>query len=153
MIPFNTSFRHLLQKYIPQISDSEIKKHEDFIGLRFHLFHEIGYIPTENIFEREKGLIKDEMKYKEFIDGQKKEISDNIRNITNEANDIFENYRLSKKKDKHIYNNIHKLWIARQELLMEQGSFLQIPPTTESFCRFVKKAINYQLVRFSVLPK
>lgn len=45
MMPYSLTFRRLLKKYIPQLTDEEIDRHESLLALRTHLLYESNSIP------------------------------------------------------------------------------------------------------------
>jgi len=131
MTPFNLSFRYLIRKYIPQFTDKNIDEHEKLLTYRFVLHHELNFIPEQ---------------YSDDPDLYKDAILKRMQNISKQAQSIIEPY-------KEQFEVLRKLWIARRKFAMEQGNFLQIPPTLKGLGRYISSIIQYQSVQIRTLPK
>ena len=141
MTPFNLSFRYMLRKYIPQLTDENIEEHEKLLTYRYVLQHELNFVPKKYLGypgqnETEQN---DSEQYKESINKR-------IISISKQARTIIEPY-------KEEFEALHKLWIARRKFALEQGHFLQIPPTLQGLGRYIRAAIHYQNVQIRTLPK
>lgn len=75
-----------------------------------------------------------------------KDISSKLEHVSGKAKDIIAPVAL-------WFNLVHRLWIARQQFALEQGHFLQVPPTVEGLARFAKAAIRYAVVSVITLPR
>jgi hypothetical protein len=190
MMPFNLSFRRLIQKYIPQLKSEDLDRHESLLALRLQLGHERNYdpaltpppSPNDSDFPGKspsKGPLKGkpgekapgenpgdmQIKGKDGVGddasggqnttGQpdqppetpyQKDISSKIEHVSREAKAIIAPVA-------PLFNLVHRLWIARRQFALEQGHFLQIPPTVEGLVRFVKAAMNYALISIATLPR
>jgi len=128
MTPFNISFRKLLRKYIPQIDNEQLDKHESLFAARTQLMNDIKII--------------DERKWQNYLSQLKQHP---ITSISNESEEIFQNY--SKQ-----YNAVHELWLARRQFALEQGKYLQIPTSFTALYRYVETGFKYHLVQIKTLP-
>lgn len=142
MTPFNLSFRHLLRKYIPQLTDKNINEHEMLFTYRSVLQRELNFVPLKYL----EGPGQYDTDVDPAEEHYKKPIRKRIESVSKEAQTIIEPY-------KEEFEALHKLWIARRKFALEQGHFLQIPSTLEGLGRYVRAAIEYRIVQIQTLPK
>lgn len=123
MTPYHPMFRRLLHRNIPQLENKDIDRYGSLIALRHNLFQESHIISDPN-----KTFEKD------------------IAEATRQAQAIFAPYA-------EIFNACLRLWVARRQLLLRQGSFLQIPFNVGDLKHLLAAIWNYRKVQVKTFPK
>ncbi len=124
MLPYNQSFRTLLRKYIPQVSEYQLRRHEEIIGLRNELILESAYAPEPN----------DLQNYIAVIEG-----------LSSRAREVFAGYE-------NLYLAAEKVWEARRRFAYKQGNLQQIPDSFNGLRGFIRAAWNYTRVTWRYVP-
>jgi len=125
MMPYNLTFRRLLRKTVPQLTPENINDYENLTATRHHLVQEKALLPPGQ--PKPIGPVFDAL----------------IKESARQATSI-----LSPHQD--VLNASQELWSARRRLALQQGHFLQIPPTPEGVWRLFKAMMKYH---FWVQPK
>src|SRR6266850_4378505 len=142
MMPFHPSFRFLLRKYIPQVSNEDLDRHESLMALRLQLRLERNMPP---------GTTRPD--YKQAAGESARDIRNQlIREATVQANGtdgtgIFSSFERE-------FNAVHQLWIARQQLALRPNTYSQTVSTQRHWKKLVGSVLNYYRVRletFAVL--
>jgi len=132
MLPFNPSFRRIVNRYIPKLPDTELDRHERLIALRQKLIHERDLLKA--------AVNSEKTKYNQrtnFLDVQ-------IKQATESANDILSPFRKQFLLLLRLYNDQR-----RQELFA--GRFLQFPTSFKSLKNFtvhIVKGVWFKPYRF-----
>jgi len=129
----------MLLKYIPQVTEYDIRKYESLIALRHQLIHEVDL--------QKPNVVKDKSANtpKQNSDEEKRSSVDDITRISEQAQAIF-------KDVEFYYNKTYKLEIATRQFALEQGKYLQISPTVKGGWNYLKKFVNYRWVQITTLP-
>lgn len=150
MMPLHTSFRRTLRRTIPQLSYQELDRYESLISLINHLKFETSRgqePPQQETKSNEENPISPDRASDGSL-GETPVLPDPISDIdliTGEANEILEPYEKQ-------YRHSHRLWVARRQLAVQQGNFLQIPYTWRSFRLFLWAIWNYRRVQAVTAP-
>ncbi len=115
MQPFQSKFRSMLQKYIPQLRGENIIRHERLFALRHELVHEFPYnLPPRTTAKSD------------------------LKTVTDKAGEEFKQEKVYK-----TFKAVHQLWMARRRFAVEQGNFFQVPPTVQGVANYAAAAWNY----------
>lgn len=123
MTPYHPMFRRLLHRNIPQLDNKDIDRYGSLIALRHNLFQE------SRIILDPKGILTGE-----------------IDQATRQAQAIFMPYA-------KVFDACLRLWVARRQLLLRQGNFLQIPLNLGDLARLVSAIWNYRAVQIATFPR
>jgi hypothetical protein len=132
MMPIDLTFRRMLLKYIPQVSEYDIRKYESLIALRHQLIHEEIVKPTP--IPSKSGTV-----------AKHPPVGGSIGLVTEDAQKIF-------KAVEPNYNRVHKLEIATRQFALEQGKYLQVPPTFKGGVNYIAKFFKFRWIQLSTLP-
>lgn len=122
MTPYHPMFRRLLHRNIPQLDNKDVDRYGSLIALRHNLFQESHIIPDP------KGILAGE-----------------INQATHQAQAIFAPYA-------KVFDACLRLWVARRQLLLRQGNFLQVPLNGGDLARLVSAIWNYRAVQIATFP-
>lgn len=151
MMPYNLSFRMLLRRYIPQVPEDALERHERLFAYRSQLRHELNYPPQNGETPPgEPGTPDPEGT------GPKREqpareqpgsspLLEKIQRVSRLANEIFAPHGVA-------YRAAHKLWIARRRFALEQGHFMQIPSSPPALRRYLQAFFAFQVARVVHYP-
>src|SRR5215475_5612485 len=139
MMPFHPSFRFLLRKYIPQVSNQDLDRHESLIALRLQLKLERNMppeIPTPD--------------YRQAVTESTRDLRNRlIREATIQANGtdgagIFSGFEKE-------FNAVHQLWTARRQLALQPNPYSQTLSTPGRWRKWAGSVLNYYRVRLETL--
>lgn len=181
MLPFNLTFRQLLLRYIPQVKKEDIDRFERLTALRHQLYQELIYVPPgegENgdDYDPGRGGKPDEPngdpEKEKSKKGEKNPNSDNENDESTGStpgqnqspptrSDIRKQINIISSQSAKIFKGVEKdfekvqkLWVERRALALEQGNYLQIPPTVQGVSRFTGKKLKYYFYTgLIILPK
>ncbi len=140
-MPLDLTFRKMLIKYIPQVTEKDLRKYEGLIALRHQLIHETES-PESNIpTNKQKNTSKKNLGRKQ----KPPTVVDDITRISEQAQAIF-------AKVKWTYKMAYMLNIATRQFALQQGKFLQIPSTGMGLLRYLITMIKYRCIQFVALP-
>ena len=123
MMPYNLTFRRLLRKTVPQLTPEKINEYESLTATRHHLIQEKSLLPPKKPVQPVLSLL--------------------IKESAQQATIILSPH-------KRVLDASQELWVARRQLALQQGHFLQIPPTPGGVWRLFKAMMKYH---FWVQPK
>ena len=123
MLPYNSSFRKMLRRYIPQVSEQQLRRHEELLGLRQELINESAYA-GENDFGS---------------------YLESVQVLSNGATEIFAGFE-------HLYEATEKVWEARRRFAYKQGNLQQIPGSFGELRGFVRAGWQYTATTWRYLP-
>jgi hypothetical protein len=131
MMPFHPTFRFLLRRYIPQVSNRDLDRHESLMALRLQLILERHMRPES---QRSEYSRKEEHPPRDLRDQL-------IREATIEANGgrekgIFAGFERE-------FNAVQELWIARRQLALTSSPQFRSP----SWNRLFRSLLHYYKVR------
>ncbi len=165
MVTLHPSFRRLVLKNIPKLKSEDLDNYDSLLALRLELVHRRSLVPDIQVdgtkpYEPDgQGAPPDEGKplpmrpYGELPEdtGSRQEtprqkINRLITETTLRADKTIEPYR-------EEFDALHRLWVARRNFALHQGSSLQIPSDPKDFWNFVKAAGVYHGVQLQTLPR
>jgi hypothetical protein len=140
MMPFHPSYRSLLRKYIPQISNVDLDRHESLMALRLQLILERNMRPED----RESGHSQTQGNSARNLRNEL------IREATIEANGtdktgIFSGFERE-------LNAVHQLWIARRQLLLIRSPYPQASSSQRGLANQLRSVLRYYVVRLETFP-
>src|SRR5262249_36091380 len=106
MMPFHPSFRFLLRKYIPQVANEDLDRHESLMALRLQLKLERNMPPGTPTPD-----------YRQAVGESSRDLRNRlIREATVQANGtdgtgVFSGFERE-------FNAVHRLWTARRQLAL-----------------------------------
>jgi hypothetical protein len=128
MTPFHPNFRRVLRRNIPQLSDKEWNRFEEFTALRHQLVQENRMRPD---------YLPPNLPIQDF--------RNDIAYATIQAQEIVGRY--AKAFDASL-----RLWVARRRLALHQGNFLQMPPDRRRLKDLIAAIWNYRKVQLQTFP-
>jgi len=134
-MPFHPSFRFLLRKYIPQVSNEDLDRHESLMALRLQLKLERNMPPGATTSD-----------YKQTRGGSARDIRNQlIREATVQANStngtgIFSGFEKE-------FNAVQQLWIARRQLALRPNPYSQTLSSLRRWKKLVESVLRYYSVR------
>ena len=126
MVPLSITHRHLVSKYIPQVTCKDISKYESLLALQNDLYIE---------FQLTSKLVTTPVRTPTSL----------IDEVNKEAKNVF--YPYNKE-----FELLTKLWQARREFALTQGNFHQIPTNWRELGNFIWKMLKYYAIEFYALP-
>ena len=135
MMPFHPSFRFLLRKYIPQVSNEDLDRHESLMALRLQL--------------RLERSMRPETTRPDYPQTQRKSPRDVrnqlIREATVQANStdgtgIFSGFEKE-------FNAVQQLWVARRHLALRPNPYSQTLSSLKRWKKLVESVLKYYSVR------
>ena len=135
MMPFHPSFRFLLRKYIPQVSNEELDRHESLMALRLQLKLEQNMRPerTKPGYAQAQG------------DSDRDIRKQLIREATVQANGtdgvgIFAGFEKE-------FNAVQQLWIASRQLALRPSPYSQTLSVQKRWKTLLESLLRYYWVR------
>jgi hypothetical protein len=135
MMPFHPSFRFLLRKYIPQVSNEDLDRHESLMALRLQLKLERNMPPETPTPD-----------YRQAAGESARDLRNRlIREATVQANGtdgtgIFSSFERE-------FNAVHRLWTARRQLALRPNPYSQTLSSPGRWRKLAGSVLNYYRVR------
>jgi hypothetical protein len=140
MMPLHSAFRRTVRRYVPQLSSDDLDRYESLVSFVNHLSVERGSLKLSapTIKGAKKG--KRSPSVDETVRTASHSIDPDIALLREEMNDILANYE-------DLYQKSRELWIARRQLAVQYGNFLQIPYTWRGLWLFLSANAKYRWVQ------
>jgi hypothetical protein len=140
MMPFHPSFRFLLRKYIPQVSNEDLDRHESLMALRLQLRLEQNMRPETT----RPGYAQTHGESARDIRNQL------IREATVQANGtdgvgIFSGFEKE-------FNAVQQLWIASRQLALRPSPYSQTLSAQKRWKTLLESVLQYYRVRLETFP-
>ena len=135
MMPFHPSFRFLLRKYIPQVSNEDLDRHESLMALRLQLKLERNMRPETTRSDYSQTQRKSPRDVRNQL----------IREATVQANGtdgtgIFSGFEKE-------FNAVQQLWTAGRQLALRPNPYSQTLSAPKRWKKLVESVLKYYSVR------
>jgi len=140
MMPLHSAFRRTVRRYVPQLSPDDLDRYESLVSLINHLNVERGSLKPSTSTKKGAKKGKRSPSAVEAI-SPASHLHDPDLLLRDEMKDILANYE-------NLYRKSRELWIARRQLAVQYGNFLQIPYTWRGLWLFLSANAKYRWVQF-----
>lgn len=145
MTPFHPTFRHLLRRNIPQVHDEDLNRHENLFALRHQLVIDKHIVAGKYVPRSTTSVTSAATTGTAASAAAPKVIDEDIADATAQAQVIFAPYA-------RVYDASLRLWVARRQMVMQQGNFFQIPLSLRKFGKLVQALWDYRKAQIQTFP-
>ncbi len=145
MMPLHAAFRRTVRRYVPQLSSDDLDRYESLVSFINHLSVERGSLKFSTPTKKGAKKGKRSPNVDETVRTASHSEDLDILLLREEMKDILANYE-------DLYQKSRELWIARRQLAVQYGNFLQIPYTWRSLWLFMCANAKYRWVQFRTSP-
>jgi hypothetical protein len=140
MTSLHAAFRRTVRRYVPQLSSDDLDRYESLVSLINHLNVERGSLKLSTPTKKAANKGKRSPSAGEAINPTSHLLDPDILLLRDEMKDILANYE-------DLYQKSRELWIARRQLAVQSGNFLQIPYTWRGLWLFLSANAKYRWVQ------
>jgi hypothetical protein len=145
MTPFPPTFRRLLRRNIPQVHDEDLNRHENLFALRHQLVIDRHSVAGKYVHGSTTSVTGTATTGTAASAPAPKVIDEDIMDATAQAQVIFSPYA-------KVYDASLRLWVARRQIVLQQGNFFQIPLSLKKIGKLLKAIVNYRKTQLQTLP-